>query len=222
MLLSHGLPPALQNLFVFEDSNKILSQEQSSKRVSRSLGKAFSKATRSLENFSATFIIDAADFFADFSANMPPEVDVAPWKNLRNLVLTSRLLHPEIGRRKITNLLIAAGRAAAHMPKLESMEIWNGGEGQACIFRYDKDADRPRITWLSNWGVHVQLHWGVIYAWDNGANTLTTAVLLLPLKRKQVKTCAPAILHLKLRRYVLDAISDYQIFWEESREFVHG
>ena len=117
---------------------------------------------------------------------------------------------------------MAAGRAAAFMPKLGVMEIWNSGEGHACLFRYSYDAGNPQITWESNWGVNVQLGYNVVHCWANlpkhvqhPYKNLTTAVNRLPRRRKQVKTYATTISYLKLRSSVLHLISDYQIFWEE-------
>jgi len=96
------------------------------------------------------------------------------------------LLHPEIGRGQIDKLLMAAGRAAAFMPKLEVMEIWNGGEGHTCLLRYSNDAGKPQITWESNWGVNVQLGYNVVhYSADlpkhvqHPYNNLTTAVTVI-------------------------------------------
>lgn len=186
------------------------------------MGKALSKASRFLENLSAAFLVDAEDFFANFWPTKQQNSNVIPWENLRKLALTSRLLHPEIGRGKINKLLIAAGRAVAFMPKLEVMEIWNGGEGHSCLFRYSNDAGEPQITWASNWGMDVQLSYNVVHCWANlpkhgqhPHSNLTTAVNRLPRRRKQVKTYATTLRYLKLRSSVLDLISDYQLFWEE-------
>jgi len=117
---------------------------------------------------------------------------------------------------------MAAGRAAAFMPKLVVMEIWNGGEGHACLFRYSIDAGEPKITWACNWGSNVQLHNNVVHCWANlprhgqhPRGNLTTVVNRLQRGRKQVTTYATTIRYLKLRSSVLDLISDYQLFWEE-------
>jgi hypothetical protein len=106
------------------------------------------------------------------------------------------------------------------------MEIWNGGEGHACIFRYSNSTDKPRITWASNWGIDMQLNDKVVECWANlpkhGQNpysNFTIEVNRLPKKRKRVKTYAVAISYLKLRGSVLDLISDYQLFWEEYSEY---
>ena len=134
----------------------------------------------------------------------------------------SRLLYPETGRGKIDRLLMAAGQAAAFMPRLEVMEIWNGGEGHACVFRYSSDPRAPQITWASTWGINVQLDHNVVRCWadvprhgQHPHGHLVAEVTRLPRKRKQVKTHATAIGYLKLRPRVLNLISEYQLFWEE-------
>ena len=166
--------------------------------------------------------MDAEDFFANLQRTNEPIGNVIPWENLRKLALTSRLLRPGISRRRINNLLLAAGQAAALMPKLAVMEIWNGGEGYASLFRYSNDAGKPKITWACNWGIDVQFDINVVHCWANlpthgqhPYGNLTTAVDRIQRKRKQVKTCATAIRYLKLRSSVLDFLSAYQLFWEE-------
>ena len=178
---------------------------------------SLSESSSSLENLSIAFLINAEDFFINFWPMKLQTSTIIPWVNLRTLALTSRLLHPEIGRGKIKNLLIAAGRAAAFMPRLKVMEIWNGGEGHACLFRYSNDGRTPQITWVSSWGPDVQFSDDVVSCWSallNGQH-LTTTVNRLPRKRKQIKTYAAAILYLRLRSHVLHPISDYQLHWEE-------
>jgi hypothetical protein len=64
-------------------------------------------------------------------------------------------------RPKINALLQAAAAVALKMPKLKTMEIWNCGQGEACIFRYEAaDEKAPpmaqrerscRLTWRSTW-----------------------------------------------------------------------
>ncbi|KAK3934299.1 hypothetical protein QBC46DRAFT_428022 [Diplogelasinospora grovesii] len=164
-LISLDLPSTLRDLSIFEDF-KLLRPDRFARSTNRALGKALSKSSRFLKHLSAAFLVDAEHFFANFWPTKQQDPNVIPWKNLRTLALTSRLLHPEIGRRKINRLLMAAGLAAAFMPKLEVMEIWNGGEGRACLFRYSSNAGRPQITWASNWGLHVQLHDDVVHCWE--------------------------------------------------------
>ena len=170
---------------------------------------------------SAAFLVDAKDFFITFWPTKLQTSNVVPWKNLQTLALTSRLLHPEISRNKIKKLLIAAGRTAAFMPRLKVMEIWNGGKGHACVFRYSNDPGTPQIIWASNWGIDVQLDDDVVSCWSalpNGQHlesTLITIVNRLPRRQKQIKTYAATIRYLRLRSHVLHLISDYQLHWEE-------
>ena len=167
--------------------------------------------------------MDAKDFFADYWPGFEYNLNVVPWENLRKLALTSRLLHPRVELGQVDMLLMAAGRAAAFMPKLEVMEIWNGGEGHACVFRYSKNAGKPEIRWASNWGSLVPMDPNVVCCWSNlprrGRHpydrNLSTAVKRIPARRKQVKTYATTIRYLKLRSRVLDLISGYQLFWDE-------
>ncbi|RDL35090.1 Uncharacterized protein BP5553_07021 [Venustampulla echinocandica] len=102
--------------------------------------------------------------------------------------------------------------------------IWNGGEGHACLFRYEysNDVGKPQITWASNWGINVQLDYDVVQCWADlpkhrhlPHGNLTTAVDRIPRRFKQVKTFATAIRYLKLRGTVLDLMSDYQLSWEQ-------
>ena len=145
LLISKKLPSTLRDLYIFEDFNKLLHPERAAKcgPANRALGKALSKASRSLKNLSATFLVDAEDFFADFwppnywspHASQNSNANVVPWENLRRLTLTSHLLHPTTKSVIIRKLLTAVGRAAAFMPKLEVLEIWNatftyGGEAR--------------------------------------------------------------------------------------------
>jgi hypothetical protein len=171
---------------------------------------------------SAAFLVDAEDFFANLWPPNEDNLNVIPWENLRKLALTSRLLRPVTSRRKINNMLMAAGRAAVLMPKLEVMEIWNGGEGHVCFFRYSNDTGGTKITWAGNWGPHVQLDPDVVLCWANlprhrqhPHGNLTTEVIWLRRRRKQVKTYATTIRYLKLRSSVLHLISDYQLGWED-------
>ncbi|KAL3419132.1 hypothetical protein PVAG01_09354 [Phlyctema vagabunda] len=197
-LITRSLPSTLRELFIFEDFNKLLHPERSTKRANPSLGRALSKSSRFLENLSAAFLVDAEDFFA----NLRPS-------NQQSL---------NIGRAKINRLLIAAGRAAAFMPKLEIMEIWNGGEEHACIFRYRNGTKEPKITWKCNWSRRVRLDPNVVNCWADlprhGGN-LTAVVDRIRRPPKLVKTHSTAIRYLQTRRAIVDPISGCQLFLEE-------
>lgn len=135
-LISTNITRSLREIYIFEDFNTLLHPELPAKRANSSLGKALSKSTRLLENLSAAFLVDAEHFFADFWPIKQYDQNTVPWENL---------LHPKILFWKINNMLTAAARAAHFMPKLEVMEIWNGGQGHASLFRYTYNDGKPQI-----------------------------------------------------------------------------
>lgn len=158
--------------------------------------------------------MDAMDFFVDFWPNHEIQSsNVTPWENLRKLALTSRWLRPKMKFGKINNLLMAAGRAVAFMPKLELMEIWNGGEGHLSIFRYSNDAGKPQITCLSNY--KSELDRTVVQCWADLPGHRVHGLTVtdrIPRPRKKVKTYVSTIIYLKQRWTLLDQNSCYQLF----------
>ncbi|KAI1371402.1 hypothetical protein F4677DRAFT_310128 [Hypoxylon crocopeplum] len=115
---------------------------------------------------------------------------------------------------------MAAAGAATLMPKLEIMEIWNGGEGHACLFRYENMGGRRHINWKCNWSGRMRFDAAMVDCWVNLPNhtrqyplTLTVGRLREP--RSQVKTYVPTVGYLKMRGAILDSVSRYQHFWEE-------
>ncbi|KAK0709070.1 hypothetical protein B0T26DRAFT_804870 [Lasiosphaeria miniovina] len=91
---------------------------------------ALAMASLELEYLSASFMVDAADFFDACRPSWK-------WPNLTSLALTSQLLTPDRHwAAMIDKMLQAAAAAGIEMPRLETMEIWNGGEGLAALFRY--------------------------------------------------------------------------------------
>ena len=105
--------------------------------------------SRRLEQLSASFMFDALCFFRACQTGWV-------WAELRSLALTSRTLDQrERVRTGITGvipraaglMLCDAARAVKSMPKLKIMEIWNGGAGHACLFRYQIEHDAARLTW---------------------------------------------------------------------------
>jgi len=136
--------PHLQTLTLFQDNLPPLrpaeNQYTPSKRV---LGRALSETTRrntSLTELSASFLVDAYDFFHSFDI---PQLEQPPsnpqtWDTLKTLHLTSSRLNPTIARWKRRQVLARAGRAAVLMPRLERMVLWNGGEGFGYYVVYNR------------------------------------------------------------------------------------
>ncbi|KAK0130184.1 hypothetical protein ONS96_000708 [Cadophora gregata f. sp. sojae] len=123
------------------------------------VSRAVANASFSLEHLSASFIVEASQFFDIRELSWT-------WPNLTWLALTSRLLKPHESPTELDNMLKAAAEAAMKMPSLETMEIWNGDKGLAMFFRHQsaKGAQPAVITCRGTW--ELTLRPLVIQAWD--------------------------------------------------------
>jgi hypothetical protein len=119
---------------------------------------------------------------------------------------------------ELDDMLRAAAAAAMKMSNLETMEIWNGKEGLAMLFRYQR-AERGRpavITWRGTW--ELTLRPPVVQAWDSVAlrHGSQGHVIVKELLDAGVcvKSHGDAIRHLKLSRPVSRPVSLRQIQME--------
>lgn len=120
------------------------------------------KLSPSLERLTASFLVDAKDFF---HACKPAFF----WRDLVSLTLTSRLLEPNADPAKINAMLYAAGAAAQKMPRLRAMEIWNGRHQVVSILRYRFDNYYPALTMKSSWDLRLEPR--VLEAWQGVATS---------------------------------------------------
>ncbi|KAK0727211.1 hypothetical protein B0T26DRAFT_799282 [Lasiosphaeria miniovina] len=223
-LISRGLPVSLRNLHLFQDSNRDLNPSIVPQIVitpNRGLGKTLARASKSLEVLSAAFVVDAIDFFDGFCPLTAPKTlePPAPWENLHNLILTAKMLHPKMSMRHAhPPLLLAAGHAAAFMPKLVLMQLWNGGEGNACIYQYTWKSESGTATlWLSansllksvrsilDNGSPVYNTWSESLRKTRGLpyGDLKTGADRIQRKPSDIKTCVVAATHSHGGRHVL-------------------
>lgn len=175
------------------------------------VSQALASASLLLEHLSASFMVDASHFFA---AREP----TWRWRNLTWLALTSRLLTPDQDAETTEDMLQAAAGAATAMRKLETMEIWNGSEGLAMVFRYQRAPARELavITMRGTW--ELALHPAVVNAWEVVARrhccygcTFETELL----DAAAVASYSDAIHCLRLSNPVLRPISLEQIRMEQ-------
>ncbi|KAF7546571.1 hypothetical protein G7046_g9263 [Stylonectria norvegica] len=162
-----------------------------------------------LESLSASFLTDAYYFF---KACDPLETW---WHTLTSLTLTSQLMWPGASRNNVTELLEAAAGAAMRMPKLKTMEIWNGRKGLAVLFKYQSQP--PMLTWRGTF--RFTMPSSVIEAWEKVSQRYHgcgCAVIEEHLLRDLIKSHGDAIHHLKHSQPVLRPVSLYQIRTEES------
>ncbi|KAF5675438.1 hypothetical protein FCIRC_7422 [Fusarium circinatum] len=179
------------------------------------VGRMIALTSLSLEYLAASFIIDANHFFA-----IDPSWE---WPNLTSLVLTSGLLKPEDDSTKIDALLQAAAAAALKMPRLETMEIWNGRKGLAALFQYrmNRGSRQARILWRGTWKHPITP--SVLQVWEAVGNL--HASWRLDVAQEQVDKAAiqshgDALHHLMLFGQAIRPVSLQQIRREQ--KFLEG
>ncbi len=176
------------------------------------LGQQLARINLSVEALSASFMIDAEDFFSVLPS--------ATWPNLTCLALTSRLLSPKTCPLKINHLLQAAASTAHYMPKLKTMEIWNGLPRLAALFKYDfmsgyrSYRQRSVITWRATWRLPLQDQ--TIKAWEALIHSDRIDVVYEMIKSEEIMSHADAIVSLKLPEMVIRPVSLRQIKIEQA------
>ncbi|KAJ4345654.1 uncharacterized protein N0V89_011788 [Didymosphaeria variabile] len=158
-LISHNM----KRLTIFEDLRETYiaanfsglhppSDAEPIRTVSIKVTQTLAEASLKLEHLSAAFVTDAARFW---EARQPQWI----WGQLLTLSLTSRMLVPTASPEKINSMLQAAAEAAMNMPKLVCMELWNGGQDHASVFRYRIALSRvgkpASIVWRSTRDLNV-------------------------------------------------------------------
>ncbi|KAK7710642.1 hypothetical protein SLS64_005545 [Diaporthe eres] len=181
--------------------------------ASPDVGRSVASASLRLKHLSAAFIVDASDVF--LSAARKPG---GAWPRLTTLALTSRLLAPDTYPSTVDGMLIAAAAWARRMPSLETMEIWNGREGLAGMFRFRsfRRGRTPAITWRGTWDL--ALGKDVIQAWETVANMYRRAGLVVVndkrLDAAKIRFHGDAIHYLGLEAQVVRPVSLYQMRME--------
>ena len=219
-MLCKKLPPTLKDLFLFEDFNKVFHPNRFRRRTFAVMGWALAYSSRNLEKLSASFLVDARDFFPRIWPNRgswQEDLETAPhYPALEHLALTSQILQPKRHRREAKAMLVAAGVSAFyHMPKLKIMEIWGAGEGYSCMFRFRAGAENCEIVWRSTWDGNMN---SVFNAWRWMArNVLPQRKLTIKIWRvtwRDGQSYSDSLRSLALRREIIDPVSEFQVKWE--------
>jgi hypothetical protein len=178
--------------------------------------------TQPLVDVSLAFVTDAFFFFMSFR-DVEFRVDTAlHWPNLRTLSLTSTALLSETkggfdstATFYFLELMTSINRAVKFIPKLELLEIWNGVDGEAFVFRYvHENGIEPYVEFCTT----------ANKMYDGSLSTLEQVharmeMLLYPaevrllegLINRPIRPYADVLPFLKLRPQVVDPISDFQI-----------
>ena len=154
----------LRRMAIFEDfhgNNPAISLAVQAAEIDT--GHALVEASLGLEHLAASFVSDASHFFdACQKWNI--------WPRLESLALTSNVLKSQQQPACINDLLEKVARVAMKMPRLKSMELWNGRAGSAGVFQYQiSESDwTAKITWRGTWDLPLEPH--VLKAWQTVAS----------------------------------------------------
>ncbi|KAF6805133.1 PRANC domain protein [Colletotrichum sojae] len=208
---------SLKRLVIFENFNQQYSATMipslPCKRIRNpnpAVARAVARASLELEHVAASYIADASHFF---------DMDPA-WErpNLTSLVLTSKLLTPDGDPVETGVMLRAAAAAAVKMPRLETMEIWNGRKGLAALFRYQALHDKREavVVWRGTWMLAMEPStiqaWGAVMQQYDGWRLGLVEELV---DRSAVKSHGDSIRFLELSGQVIRPISLQQILVEQ-------
>lgn len=214
-ILGSTAPSPLETLSLFEDFNQKLHIMEPLHEPRPSRAKILQWVAHSavnIKHLSVSFLSDAKDCL---------ELAAYTFPKLESLALTSQhWLEPT--QKNTEKLFYLAARAALKMPKLQIMEIWNCGGGNAAILRYEATATAEtsacRLTWRCSWRESENpIEWdGVIAAWGRVAATNASRLLrftedALPRGYERYLTYGAIMHQLKLRNMILDPISVVQV-----------
>ncbi|KAK3688423.1 hypothetical protein B0T22DRAFT_459394 [Podospora appendiculata] len=201
-------PAILQRLLNVEEMEKC----ESIRDPHPVVGRMVAIASLQLEHLAASFIVDAGHFFA-----IEPSWE---WPKLTSLVLTSNVLRPGEDPVQMEAMLHAAAAAAMRMPRLETMEIWNGRKGLAAAFQYQTlpNARRATVTWRATWAWTMEPL--LIRVWEavihhRYDDTWSLAVAQEQLDTAAIKSPGDAIPCLRLSGQVIRPVSLQQIQMEQ-------
>lgn len=216
-MLARDLPASARSLTLFDEFDTAFHQHPSkmadAQPVPRLAG-AVIAASRRLENVAVSFLIDARDFFEPFSPGAsPPPPAKAGWDRLQSLALTSSALLSGSDA-AVNELLQAAAAAAARMPELQVMELWDRRGGEAAVFRYKAVDRRGIISWKGTWDP--VMHKETLKAWGDVVTRRGSAMHKLEVEtsgfsQEDMKERGFVFRHLELKDRILHHVSVQQV-----------
>lgn len=169
---------------------------------------ALAEASLGHEHLAASFVSDASHFFdACQKWNI--------WPRLESLTLTSNVINSQQQSVYINDLLETVALVAMKMPRLKSMELWNGRAGFAGVFQYQIfESDRTaKITWRGTWDLPLEPR--VLKAWQAVASERVDCKLQVVTEildaNVVITSHGDAIRRLRLLNTVVHPVSLWQI-----------
>ncbi|KAI2778459.1 hypothetical protein F4815DRAFT_477741 [Daldinia loculata] len=216
LLSDNNLPQTLKQLTIFEDPfhrNSLMASNRVCAANNPEIAMTLFRESLNLEHLSASFIVDAKDFFQPFWPSTPAYTNWT-WHKLKTIALTSKLLDPYQPSEEVNGLLYVAGIAARNMPALRVMEIWNGFRtSYGCFFRYYDDGSASTITWRGTWELDLEPR--VMYCWtetvrkNTGYHDVGFRDMELPIDGTSFP--ASILRHLKLKDQIAHPMSLHQL-----------
>lgn len=204
----------LCKLTIFENFNESYPEKYSQRSTMREPDSAVSQklanASLHLTTLSASFMVDAGFFFA---ARQGPW----KWEKLTSLVLTSRVLTHDADPSDINNMLRDAAAAALKMPRLDTMELWNGRRGVAMLFRYQRARNGQSVIITVRGTSDFSLGVAATEAWDMVARRHRHGRVVVQtswIDPRAIRCHGDAIRHLGLSTDVVRPVSLQQILSE--------
>ena len=201
----------LRRMVIFEDFHEN-NRLATSLKVQAAETDVLVQASLGLEYLAVSFIADASHFFHTCQK-------WRIWPRLESLALTSNVLKPQ--QQHVNHLLETAALVTRKMPRLKSMELWNGGAGFAGVFQYKiSESDRTaRITWRGTWDLRLEPH--VLQAWQAVASERVGCELQVVTEildaNVVITSHGDAIRHLRLLNTVIHPVS----LWQIQKETAH-
>lgn len=182
--LPHHIPASLEKLAIFEEKGP--RNGRFNLIPNDKLTESVILGTLHLKRLFLCFFINGDEFFQKLpKSDITQRFSGRGYQELNSLTLTSLRLKAKIDgnwdmltwRDGVIELLQMAATATKLMPKLRLMEVWNGGDGNASIFRYEVIDNKGEISWQSTQNCD-PFEQEVIEAWekvaqDHGLSGLT-------------------------------------------------
>ena len=171
-------------------------------------GYALVEASLGFEHLAASFVSDASYFFGACHKRKI-------WPRLESLALTSSVLNSQQQPVSINDLLEKIALVAMKMPRLKSMELWNGKAGFAGLFQYQvSESDwTAKITWRGTWDLPLEPR--VLKAWQAVASERVDCTLQVVTEildaNVVIASHGDGIRYLRLLNTVIHPVSLWQI-----------
>ena len=171
-------------------------------------GYALAEASLGLEHLAASFVTDASYFFGACQK-------WTVWPRLESLALTSNLLESQQQSVCINDLLETVALVAMKMPRLKSMELWNGRIGSAGVFQCQtSESDwTAKVLWRGTWDLPLEPR--VLKAWQAVASERVHCKLQVVKEildaNVVITSHGDAIRYLRLLNTVVHPVSLWQI-----------